>query len=308
MHSPRRRLAEGGQAMAGKARLLEPGVRLILAPNPSPMTHRGTNSYLIGDPSGPQVVIDPGPDDPGHMEAILAAAPGGITHILVTHAHVDHTALVPALKAATGAEVLGFGPAGAGRSARMQALAAAGLAGGGEGVDAGHAPDRRLGDGDWIEGPGWRMQALHTPGHFAGHLAFRLGDRLFSGDLAMGWASTLISPPDGDLAAFMASIERLRGLDLARLYPGHGDPVDAPAERLDWLHAHRTARSAALLAALGPEPRGIPELTRTLYADTPPALIPAAERNVFAHLIDLVDRNQAAATPDLSPDAGFTRR
>lgn len=286
---------------------LEPGVRVLLAPNASAMTHTGTNSYLIGDPDGPLTVIDPGPDDPAHLAAILAAAPGGVERILITHAHVDHTALVPALKAATGAEVLGFGPASAGRSARMQALAAAGLAGG-EGTDAGYAPDRRLMDGDWIDGPGWRIQALHTPGHFAGHLAFRLGRSLFSGDLAMGWASTLISPPDGDLAAFMASVERLQGLDLARLYPGHGDPVPDALARLAWLHDHRVARAKDLLQALTATPASIPALTRRLYTDTPPALIPAAERNVFAHLIDLVDRNLAIAEPDLSPTGRYARR
>lgn len=286
---------------------LAPALRRLRAPNPSPMTHTGTNTYLVGETE--LAVIDPGPDDPAHLAALLAAiGDARVTHILVTHAHLDHSALAPALARATGAPVLGFGPPEAGRSPRMQALAAAGHAGGGEGLDRGFRPDATLADGEVVAGAGWRLAALHTPGHFAGHLSYLHGDTLFSGDLAMGWASTLVSPPDGDVTQYMASLERLQRLPLARLLPGHGAPVEDPAARLAWLHAHRTARRDALLAALGPEPRGIPDLTAELYADTPPRLRPAAERNVFAHLIDLVDRNHVEARPGLTPDAAYARR
>ena len=170
------------------------------------------------------------------------------------------------------------------------------------------SPDLRLADGDRVDGPGWSLTALHTPGHAASHLCFDWGGRLFSGDLAMGWASTLISPPDGDLSAFMASIARIRALAPVRLYPGHGDPVeDAPA-RLAWLVDHRAGRTLALIAALGPEPQTVATLARRLYSDTPPALMPAAERNVFAHLVDLVDRNLAEAIPRLAPASSFRSR
>jgi glyoxylase-like metal-dependent hydrolase (beta-lactamase superfamily II) len=286
---------------------LAPGLRRIRAPNASPMTHTGTNSYLVG--TGAVALIDPGPADPGHLAAILAALGPGerIGHILVTHAHRDHSALAPAAARATGAPVLGFGDALAGRAPHMQRLAAEGLIGGGEGVDAGFAPDRLLGDGEEVAGGDWRLTAIHTPGHFGNHLSFHWQDVVFSGDLAMGWASTLISPPDGDLGDFMASLTRLEALSPARLMPGHGEPVEDPRARLGWLRDHRLARSAALLAALGAGPARIPALTRRVYTDTPPALRPAAERNVLAHLIDLERQNRVAAAPEPGPAALWRR-
>lgn len=284
---------------------MEPGLRLVRAGNRSPMTGTGTNTWLLGE--GPVAVIDPGPDDPRHLEAIIAAAPRGISHILVTHPHLDHSALVPRLARISGAPVLGFGSWDRGRSARMQALVDMGLAKGGEGVDRSFAPDICLADGEIVEGAGFRLEALHTPGHFAGHLAFREGGRLFSGDLVMGWAPSIISPPDGELAAYLSSLARLRALPLARLFPGHGDPVDDPAARLDWLRDHRAARTLSLREALETRPQSIPELTRRIYRDTPAVLLPAAERNVFAHLIDLVDKGQATATPSPGAGAAYAR-
>ena len=285
---------------------IEPGVRRILAPNPSPMTHWGTNTYLIGTRN--LAVIDPGPDIADHLAAIRAATAGArITHILITHAHRDHSALAPALSRITGAPVLAFGPPGAGRSAVMDRLAADGLTGGGEGVDTEFAPDRPLSDGAVVAGPGWEIVALWTPGHFAGHLSFGLGDLVFTGDHVMGWASTLISPPDGDLTAFLASCDRLSARAARRFLPGHGAPVEDPSGRLAWLVAHRRAREAAILAALNGQPQGIAALTRAIYTDTPEALMAAAERNVFAHLIALVDRGHVRAEPRLSADARFRR-
>lgn len=285
---------------------IAPGIRLLRAANASPLTERGTNTYLIGAPdgSGPVAVLDPGPDDEAHLAAILAAAPE-VSHILLTHPHIDHSALVPRLQAATGAQSYAFGIWSDGRSKVMRRLAAAGLAGGGEGLDQTFRPDHRLADGDTLSGKGWSLTALHTPGHSAPHLAFQMGDLLFSGDLAMGWASTLISPPDGDLGAYLASLSRLAALGPLTLLPGHGDPVPEGQARLLWLAEHRRQRGAEILAALDSAPRSIPELTRVVYASTPPALHPAAERNLFAHLIEMHEKGQVLALPELSPTANF---
>ena len=279
------------------------GVRRLLAPNPSPMTHRGTNTYVLG--TGPFAVIDPGPDMADHLEAILATTAGAVSHILVTHPHLDHSALAPRLAAVVDAPVLAYGSATEGRSDAMQRLAAAGLSGGGEGLDRRFAPDIRLRTGDRVAGAGWSLETLHCPGHQAGHLCFAADDLLFSGDHLMGWASTLISPPDGDLAAFRRSCEALASRPWRKALPGHGEPVDAPAERLAWLLAHRADRERAILAALKQGAATLDAIVARVYADTPPSLRPAAARNVFAHLVDLVERGAVVGRPELSPSASF---
>lgn len=291
----------------GLPEVLEPGLRRILAPNPSPMTFRGTNTYLLG--TRDLAVIDPGPDDPRHLTAILAAvAPGQrISHILVTHAHVDHSPLARRLAEATGAPVAAFGDARAGRSAVMDRLAAAGLAGGGEGVDAGFQPDEVLADGAVVAGDGWQVTALHTPGHFGNHLGFLWGDAVFCGDLVMGWATSLVSPPDGDLTDFMASCARLAALPLRVAHAGHGRAIADPVGRLHWLMAHRRGREAEILAALDDGPATAATLAARIYTTTPPALMPAATRNVFAHLIDLHGHFRVTALPGLAVDAHFQR-
>lgn len=297
----------GFDPTAGVPEVISPGLRRILAPNPSPMTFRGTNTYLVGETD--LAVIDPGPDIADHLQAILAAVGPGqrITHILVTHAHVDHSPLARPLARATGAPVLAYGDASAGRSAVMRNLAAAGLAGGGEGVDADFVPDHCLADGAIVTGPDWHLQALWTPGHFGNHLCFALGDILFTGDLVMGWASSLVSPPDGDLTDFMASCRRLRARHDRIYLPGHGAPVTDPAARMDWLITHREAREAAILAALAAGPATAEALARQIYTDTPAMLMPAATRNVFAHLVDLTGKNMIAPKEQLSWSACFHR-
>lgn len=264
----------------------------LTAPNPGPMTHTGTQTYLVGRDQ--VAVIDPGPDDPGHVAAILAAANGAISHILVTHAHIDHTGAVPALARATGAPVLAFGPATAGRSEGMARLAARGGVAGGEGVDAGFAPDQTLVDGAQIAGPDWHVTALHTPGHLSSHMSFVLDgtDMIFTGDTVMGWSTTLISPPDGSVGAFMTSVERLAARGRARYLPGHGDIIsDGPAEALRQAE-HRRAREVQVLDALGQGPQSPSELTARIYHDVPQHLHPAAQRNVLAHLIDLAEQGR----------------
>lgn len=291
----------------GKAIDLSPGVRRIVAPNPSPMTYRGTNTYLVG--TGDIAVIDPGPESEAHLEAILTAlAPGQrISHIVVTHSHLDHSPLAAPLKARTGAPVLAFGGPEAGRSPVMQDLAAAGLAGGGEGIDHAFAPDRTLSDGEMIEGDGWALEVIHTPGHLGNHIALGMGDACFTADHVMGWATSLVSPPDGDLTDFMASCRRLRARDWSVFHPGHGAPVDTPAARLDWLIAHRLSREESILTTLADGPATARTLAERIYTETPPALIPAAERNVFAHLVDLMGKSLVSPQDRLAATAVFER-
>ena len=277
----------------------------MVAPNPSPMTLNGTNGYVLGRRD--VAVIDPGPDDPGHRAALEAAVAGRpVRAVIVTHPHLDHSPGAAPLAARLGAPVLAFGRAEAGRSATMRALE--GAVGGGEGVDRGFAPDRTLADGDAVTGDGWSLEALHTPGHMASHLSLHWRERgeTFTGDTVMGWASTLISPPDGDLGQFMASLVRLARLGARRFHPGHGDPVEDPGGRCRALRDHRLAREAAILAALD-APRRIPELVATIYADTPPALHGAAARNVLAHLVHLSETGRVRADPAPHPDATWHR-
>lgn len=270
---------------------LAPGLRRLLCPNPSPMTYRGTNTYLLGTTE--IAVIDPGPDDPLHLEAILDAIglSARITQIIVTHSHLDHSPLSRALAQKTGAPVLAFGDATAGRSAIMSALAQSGLAGGGEGIDHAFRPDQILQEGDQVTGEGWSLEVLHTPGHLGNHISLAWGEACFTADHVMGWASSLVSPPDGDLTDFMASCRKMAARNWSVFYPGHGAPILDPNARLDWLISHRLEREAQIRAALETGSATAQKLAAAIYTDVAPALLPAAERNVFAHLIDLYGRD-----------------
>lgn len=278
-------------------------LQTILAPNPSPLTGPGTNSFLLGRRQ--IAVIDPGPDIASHREAILAAAGGRISHILVTHAHRDHSEGAAALSAACGASVLAFGTADSGRSPVMETLAA--TAGGGEGRDLAFRPDQLLRDGDQITGDDWRLTAIHTPGHMGNHLSFLWDDQLFCGDVVLGWSSTLISPPDGDLMDYFRSLDRIESLAPARLLPAHGEPVTAPAPRLKDLRQHRRDRSAQILRALADGPADPATLAARLY-DVPAALMQAAARNVLAHLIALTQLGAVDPAGPITPETEFSLR
>lgn len=292
----------------GDAVELQAGLRRVLAPNPSPMTYRGTNTYLVGTQD--IAVIDPGPLNDAHLKAILTALKPGqrISHIFVTHSHLDHSPLAAPLAARTGAPILAFGGPEAGRSEVMTRLAQDGLAGGGEGIDAAFRPDIEIEDGEIIEGDGWQLEVIHTPGHLGNHIALGWGDTCFTADHVMGWASSLVSPPDGDLTDFMTACQRLRAREWSVFHAGHGAPITDPSGRLDWLIQHRLGREAQILQALEDAPGTARQLAERIYTDTPTALLPAAERNVFAHLVDLTGKFNVTPDGALSATAVFHRR
>lgn len=277
----------------GVVQHVAPGVRRILCGNPGPFTFRGTNTYIVG--RGRVAVLDPGPAEPAHLAAILAAVAGEqVTHILVSHTHRDHSPGVAALQEATGAPSFGFGPH---LTPPDQ---------GGEGGDHGFVPDHRLADGAVLEGEDWRVTALHTPGHCANHLCFALENEagtgtLFSADHVMGWSTTVVSPPDGDMAAYMASLARLAARDHALYLPGHGPPVPEPASHVAALAAHRREREQRVLEALREARRATAaDLVRAAYGPELDAkLVAGATRSLLAHLIKLADEGAAARDGDV---------
>lgn len=278
----------------GTAEQLAPGVRVVTAPNASPMTYTGTRTYIVG--AGVVAVIDPGPDDAAHRAAVAAAlAPGErVAAVLVTHAHRDHSEGAAAMGARLGAEVLAHGdPIGA-RAPELARIAGALELGGGEGLDPGFGPDRRIAAGEVIAGPGWTLTTVATPGHTADHLSFAYAEAeaLFSGDVVMGWSTTMISPPDGDLAAYRATLGALRDRGEAVYFPGHGGPIARPARLVGHMLAHRGAREAQIIAALGTGPARVADLVAAMYPGIAPGLRGAAGRNVLAHLVDLVLRGR----------------
>ncbi|HUF88027.1 MAG TPA: MBL fold metallo-hydrolase [Thermohalobaculum sp.] len=285
-----------------------PRVRRITARNPSRMTFTGTRSYLVGE--GEVALIDPGPDDSRHHAAIRAALGRDerIARILVSHTHLDHSPAARAIAGATGAPVHAYGPHGAGMSQTMRRLAAEGAAlGGGEGADRAFRPDQAMRDGETVEGPGWALTALHLPGHLSNHLGFALEGAgiLFTGDTVMGWATTLVSPPEGDMAAFMDSLSRLAARDDRLYLPGHGHPVTDPKGMLAWQITHREERRMQVLDALETGPAEAAGLARAIYTELDPALLPAARRNVLATLLWLADEGRVRPRGPVSAGVAF---
>jgi len=279
-----------------------PGVRRILTNNPSPFTFKGTLTYVVG--RGKVAIVDPGPDDAAHIAAVLDSVRGEtVTHIFVTHTHRDHSPAVPAIKAATGAQVLAEGPHRAarplhiGEAPRLDAS-----------NDTEFRPDRALADGEVVAGDGWAIEAITTPGHTANHMAFALKGQnlIFSGDHVMGWSTSIVAPPDGAMSDYMASLEKLSRREEAIYLPGHGDAVrEAPAFVRHYIR-HREGREASILHRLGKGAADIPTIVRAVYIGLDQRLVRAAGLSVLAHLEDLVARGKVAT--DGSPSiAGIYR-
>ena len=266
----------------GVCRRVSPRIRRVVANNPGPFTFTGTGTYIVGN--GTVAVIDPGPDDGAHLEALLAAVEGEtVSHVLVTHTHRDHAPLARPFADAVGALVL------AARPPARETHASGGLD---EAEDRTFRPDVILNDGDRIAGPDWTLETLATPGHASNHLAFALIEEnaLFSGDHVMGWATSVVAPPDGDMGAYMDSLERVTARGFDTLWPTHGAPVTDVAPFLTAYKAHRLEREAQILARLAAGDRTIAEMVPGLYAAVDERLWPAASLSVLAHLIDLVRR------------------
>lgn len=284
----------------GRVYELSPLLRRVTSANPSMFTFKGTNTYIVG--RGRVAVVDPGPDLPEQTEAILRAVAGEtVSHIVVTHTHNDHSPGVPALVAATGAKTYAFGPHGAGVR-RQWPFASP------EGGDMSFRPDVTVPDGGTIVGDGWTLTALHTPGHISNHLCFRLEEEnvLLSGDHVMAWSTSVVSPPDGDMADYMASLDRLLGRPETTYWPGHGPAVRDPQPFVRAFIAHRNEREVQIAAGLAGGPKTIPEMVRVMYADVPETLHRAAARSVLAHILRMVDDGRlAVAEGELGPEAVY---
>lgn len=264
---------------------VHPLVRRLLAPNPSPFTYSGTQTYVVGE--GEVAVIDPGPDDPRHIAAVLGAtATERVIAILCTHTHRDHSPASRPLAAATGAPVVGCAPLAIEDDGPRSDDA----------FDFGYVPDRVLADGETLAGEGWALEAVATPGHTSNHLCFALAGTglLFTGDHVMGWSTTIVSPPDGDMAAYRASLDKLLARDDAVYFPAHGPAVEDPHDHVRRLAEHRRMRERQVLDHLAAGEGRIAAMVEDMYREVDPRLHPAAARSVLAHLLDLEARGLVA--------------
>jgi glyoxylase-like metal-dependent hydrolase (beta-lactamase superfamily II) len=278
-----------------------PGVRRVMANNPGPFTFKGTVSYIIGKRN--VAIVDPGPDDEAHIHALLAAVNGErVTHIFVTHTHRDHSPATPALKAATGATVYAEGPHRAARPLHIgehNPLDAS--------ADRDFRPDVALKDGETVQGDGWTIEAVTTPGHTANHMAYALKEQnlLFAGDHVMGWATSIVAPPDGAMSDYMASLEKLSKRSETIYLPGHGPAIKDARRFVNYYILHRKAREASILHRLGKGETDIPTIVRAIYIGIDPRLTGAAGLSVLAHLEDLVARGVVATEGQPSIDGVY---
>jgi len=276
----------GFEPAYGRAVPIAEGVERLTVNNPGPFTFHGTNSYIVGGHS--VVVIDPGPEDEAHFQALMTAIEGRtVSHIAVSHTHKDHSPLSRRLKAATGALIVAEGPHRAARPLHDGEVNPFG-----ESSDMDFSPDITLGEGDKVEGDGWTLSTLLTPGHTANHAAFALDNTgiVFSADHVMAWATSIVAPPDGSMQDYMASLDRLLERDDRIYFPGHGGPVKDPPAFLRGLRTHRRMRERAVLERIRSGDRAIADMVKAIYRDTDPRLHGAAALSVLAHLEDLVDK------------------
>lgn len=272
-------------APVGMDQQVSPLIHRVLAPNPGPFTFKGTGVYIVGDRD--VAVIDPGPDIPSHTEALKHALGGKrVAHILVTHTHSDHSPAARALKEWSGAKTYAFGPHHSGNAEESFKVE--------EGGDTDFVPDVLVRDGDVITGPDYEFECVFTPGHISNHMCFALRQEmaLFTGDHVMGWSTTVIAAPDGDMAAYMASLRKLEARGDAILWPTHGGPIRDPKPFLEAYIEHRLMREAQIVASLEDGLGTIPEIVARLYADIDRRLHPAAARSVLAHLIQLTQEGR----------------
>ncbi len=269
---------------------VSPLVRRLLANNPSPYTFKGTSTFVVG--KGQVAVIDPGPDDEAHLAALLEGLRGEtVTHILVTHSHADHSPLTQKLQAATGAATYGFGAVTASPEGGMRLDAS---------IDHRFAPGTRLADGDAVEGPGWTVEGIHTPGHMSNHMCFALRQEkaLFAGDHVMAWATSVIAPPDGDMGQYFASLRKMLDRDDELYYPAHGPARRDPLSLVRGYLAHRRMREAAILSRVQQGARTVNDIVAAIYADVDPRLHGAAALSTRAHLDHLVEQGKLRVTED----------
>ena len=285
----------------GEAVEVAQNVLRVTVNNPGPFTFHGTNSYVIGKDT--LAVIDPGPDNEEHLDTLLKAIAGRpVSHIFVSHTHVDHSPLAARLKQETGAIVLAEGPHRPARPLRIGEINPLDAS-----ADIEFAPDRALVDDELVAGDGWALRALHTPGHTANHLAFALETTgiVFSADHVMAWATSIVAPPDGAMSDYMASLDRLLERDDHVFLPGHGGPVRSPAAFMRGLKAHRKMRERAIVERLRTGDRTIPEMVAAIYRDTDPRLHGAASLSVLAQLEDLVGRGVVKVDDEPSLEGVF---
>ncbi|MEM8652451.1 MAG: MBL fold metallo-hydrolase [Pseudomonadota bacterium] len=272
----------------GRAVEIAPGIQRITAPNESAFTYRGTNTYILGDDS--VAVIDPGPAIDAHFDLLCETLKGRtVSHIIVTHTHMDHSPLAQPLKEKTGAPILAEGPHRDSRELHLgeqNTLDAA--------ADRDFNPDVRLGHGEFIEGKDWKLETILTPGHTKNHACFALCDteKLFSGDHVMAWATSIVAPPDGSMADYMASLNVMMERSETVYFPGHGGRLEKAPEFVRALRAHRKMRETAVLSRVRAGDKTIPDIVKVIYKDTDPRLHGAAGLSVFAHLEDLVHQSR----------------
>ena len=286
----------------GQVDTVSPLIRRVVANNPGPFTYTGTGTYIVGRsaPRAGVAVIDPGPLDEAHLAALLAAVEGQtVSHVLVTHTHRDHAPLARPLAEAVGAPILAAAPP-------VRTIHASATPD--EDDDESFSPDIILCGGERLAGDGWTIEAMATPGHASNHMAFVLAEEnaLFSGDHVMGWSTTVVAPPDGDMTAYMASLEAVIGRGFATLWPTHGAPITEPGPFLEAYRTHRLGREAQVLARLAAGDRRIADMVPLLYAAVDARLWPAASLSVWAQLIALERAGRIMAKPGPTIDAVWT--